>query len=523
VQLLQSLQETNFTEDNPIRDYVLSGWQRVCVTLEEGFVECLPAVIPWLLGLAATKITASVSSDPQSQLDIQALLKDDTKDKFANIATYETEEIENALHVLIEIVEILKGGYVNYIEVTHNVVFPIIANEANEDLRASAFSLLSYLVKSMANCGSADATEQAVLMARKYLPVMWNVISKELDITVVRSELKSVCKLMKAVKTQFLTAEEVNATAENALKILDNSFSKRDKRKNLFDPDSDEDEDDRESDKIVEQIIRTTEDNLHVAISDVIGTLFKTHKELSLGIVNFCYEKLLVKLLDAAATHEDHKLAIYIIVDIVEYVGPELVSDKWGALTEALVRFADNARDETRQAACYGIGVLAEKTGHALFAPLTSQVLLALERAIQVPKGEHSDPYNHARDNIIAALARIIRCQAVNIPIETIVPVWVQLLPLSHDTTEAKYCHDLLADLVISNSVLALGSNYERLEKVIHIFAEVLETKCLKKKLTRPKVRQIFEQLKNASLVDMPRVWSTLSAHQQEKINNLLK
>lgn len=523
VQLLQSLQETNFTEDNPIRGFVLSGWQRICVTLEEKFVECLPVVIPWLLSLAATKITASVSSDPLQKFDIQELLKEENPDKYVNIATFETEEIENSLHVLIEIIQILKGGFVGYIEQTHNVVFPIIENKANEDLRASAFAVMSYLVKSMATSGAVDATEKAVLMARKYLPAMWTVITDELDITVVRSELRSVCKLMKCVKVQFLTAEEVNATAEKAISILEHSFSKRQKRKGLFTPDSDEDEDDIESDKIVEEIIRNTEDNLHVAISDVIGTLFKTHKELSLGIVNFCYEKLLVKLLDAEATHEDHKLAIYIIVDIVEYVGPELVHDKWSALTEALVRFADNQRDDTRQAACYGIGVLAEKTSHALFAPLANQVLAALDRAMHVPKGEREDPYHHARDNIIAALSRVIKHQGVNIPYEVVVPVWVQLLPISYDVVEAKLCHDLLTDLVMSNTATVLGANYERLEKVVHILAEVLETKLIKKKLTAPKIRQIFQQLNGSNLADLPRVWGTLSQHQQEKISNLLK
>lgn len=40
------------------------------------------------------------------------------------------------------------------------------------------------------------------------------------------------------------------------------------------------------------------EDNLYVALGELMGTLFKTHKELTLGMVNELYNDFLSNALD---------------------------------------------------------------------------------------------------------------------------------------------------------------------------------------------------------------------------------
>lgn len=93
-----------------------------------------------------------------------------------------------------------------------------------------------------------------------------------------------------------------------------------------------------------------------------MGILFKTHKELTLGIVETLYTHVLSKALQENQSEEMHKFGIFIIDDMIEFLGIELIPEKWPHLCEALLRFACHKSCSVRQAAAYGIGVLSEKS-----------------------------------------------------------------------------------------------------------------------------------------------------------------
>jgi hypothetical protein len=77
-----------------------------------------------------------------------------------------------------------------------------------------------------------------------------------------------------------------------------------------------------------------TEEELHVAIAELMGSLFKTHKELTLPLVDLLYNQILSKVLDPALSDKMHKFGLFLIDDMIEYLGIELIQDKWGALSE---------------------------------------------------------------------------------------------------------------------------------------------------------------------------------------------
>lgn len=93
-----------------------------------------------------------------------------------------------------------------------------------------------------------------------------------------------------------------------------------------------------------------------------MGVLFKTHKELTLGIVETLYSQVLSHALQEKQSEEMHKFGIFIIDDMIEFLGIELIPEKWPHLCEALLRFACHKSCAVRQAAAYGIGVLSEKS-----------------------------------------------------------------------------------------------------------------------------------------------------------------
>jgi hypothetical protein len=68
-------------------------------------------------------------------------------------------------------------------------------------------------------------------------------------------------------------------------------------------------------------MVKSEEDCLHTAVSELLGSIFKTHREQSLLIVNYLYTDLLSKFLQPEAAAIDHKFAIFVIDDVVEHVG----------------------------------------------------------------------------------------------------------------------------------------------------------------------------------------------------------
>ncbi len=114
-----------------------------------------------------------------------------------------------------------------------------------------------------------------------------------------------------------------------------------------------------------------------------------------------------------------HKFGIFVIDDMIEYLGIELIPDKWPHLCEALLRFACHKSIAVRQAAAYGIGVLSEKS-HQVFNQLAPKCISRLFEALQIPQGTEKPKvdlkisfklkvYGHCRDNIVSAMGKIIR------------------------------------------------------------------------------------------------------------------
>ena len=82
------------------------------------------------------------------------------------------------------------------------------------------------------------------------------------------------------------------------------------------------------------------EDSLYVALGELMGALFKTHKELTLGMVEQLYNNVLSGALQSNQSEIMHKFAIFVVVDMIEFLGIELIPDKWPHLLDALLRFA---------------------------------------------------------------------------------------------------------------------------------------------------------------------------------------
>ena len=134
-----------------------------------------------------------------------------------------------------------------------------------------------------------------------------------------------------------------------------------------------------------------------------------------------------------------------------------------------------------RQAAVYGIGVLAE-FGRAFIGEAEQQQFA--QAMLQVV--EHAEAWSEdnatASDNAVSALGKL--CKLSESIAAAALPRWLKQLPLSADTSEAILVHKQLATYVEQSNVHLLGASHERLAEIIIVFGQILGTDTIDDELT---------------------------------------
>ncbi len=87
--------------------------------------------------------------------------------------------------------------------------------------------------------------------------------------------------------------------------------------------------------------------------------LFKTHKDITLPLANYLITNILPNILKPGQSDNAYKLAIFMIDDMVEHLGYDRLQSNWFYFSTVLVNFTREKNCEVRQAACYGLGILA--------------------------------------------------------------------------------------------------------------------------------------------------------------------
>ena len=82
------------------------------------------------------------------------------------------------------------------------------------------------------------------------------------------------------------------------------------------------------------------------------------------------------------------KFGIFLIDDMVEFLGYQLMQSHWSSFSQVILKYTGEKSCVLRQAACYGVGILAQATPPAVMNNQTVQVWLeALYQAVKIPKG----------------------------------------------------------------------------------------------------------------------------------------
>lgn len=266
--------------------------------------------------------------------------------------------------------------------------------------------------------------------------------------------------IIEIVEQPFMQTSEVNELSEKVFKLLLESDARKAENEKLA---KEEDCDEDEKTMIKEE--NETEEELHVKIAEFIGTLFKTHKEMVQQLFESIWSTILPRVLEPSLSSKMHQFGIFLIDDVIEHLGFQVAGAKFEEFAKALCTYAQDKICFVRQAAVYGIGILAERTPQESFKQFAPAVLKAVSDSLSIQKlqSDTDKVYGHCRDNTVAALGKLLKNQPDSFGADflTGLQMWLELLPLSHDKPEARIQHAMLADIVSSNGNVLLNGKQQ--------------------------------------------------------------
>jgi hypothetical protein len=396
----------------------------------------------------------SIDSNPEKKIDIQDFLKDiNEKEKVTlekkkiTIVTSETEEYSSFIDLLNLILAELKEFAIPYIDLIEKQAKSIISYP-NIDIRGKAATIFPKIVNIIATAGDQAKLSQYL---KNYLTILVGAAEKETENEVVSYLLQSVDDCITG-HDKTLSQEEVNQLFYKLFGIFDKVEKNRinlNKEKGVKELETekkkaepqDEDIDDNYEEEIaldnIKEGIEGVEDII-TAFSDAIGALFKTHKEFSMEIAKKMISDVLPKYFQQNASNFEKKMGLFIMDDMVEFLGQELLDQIWPDIAKTLITYVDNHSCEIRQAASYGLGEFIKHTnvGYNKYA---EEILKILYKGLEINSdGENSDEYQSAQDNIVTALGKLIKFRGNEYPnLKEIISKWLYNLPIQGDISES--------------------------------------------------------------------------------------
>lgn len=198
--------------------------------------------------------------------------------KTTNIVTDEIEEKEVAIQMLAVFIEELGVSFFDYIQPASEIMLSLTDFESNDSIRQTTVSILPDIVK----CYKLRSgfCPELVTLARHFQANIDSAMKKETETDVLISQVYAMKDIMMHVEYPYLNQLEVQVIGDQCFNIIEKSLQRlveieEQKKEEVEDEDSALDEEDLQMLKDEGR----NEHDLQVAVAEMIGTLFKTHKQ----------------------------------------------------------------------------------------------------------------------------------------------------------------------------------------------------------------------------------------------------
>ena len=457
----------------------------------------------------------SISSNPEQKIDVGKFLSEvnNTEEKVVleknkiSLMTSETEEYSIFLELLNVVLTELKEYVLPFVDTAEKEISRVLTYP-NADIRKNAASVFPNLINVIESTGDK---EKLTLYMKNYISILQKASETEKENSVVSSLLDAMSDIFKD-HDKLLNVQEIHTLFEKLFSLFDQVETNRLallKEEDMAEKELQEsskvpkDEDESDDDKatqlnnIKDEIDEV--ENVITSYSDCIGSIFKSHKELSLEIAKKMISDVLPKYFLEKASAFEKKMGLFIMDDMVEFLGQELLNEIWPNIAKILVTFIDVTNCELRQAASYGLGEFIKHT-KVNYEQYANDILTILGKGLLVSSdGQTTDEYGQAQDNIVTAIGKLIKFQGNHYSnLTEIIDKWLEHLPIIYDINESAGMHNLLCDIILEKSDMIFGDNNKNVPKIIRVLCKIIDTRYSNNEINE-KIIKILNAIKDNS------------------------
>ena len=519
--IIEIVKGFNSDKFEPIRADLTNSLERLLPVLQENFKNLLTNLIETILTLIKFRPKMAISSSPNEEFDINKLLGDDDEkeeknfEKEKEIITSETEDLATNLSLLNAMIESAEDDFLAFFDKVESEVIQLVTYKADPKVRTKSAKILPNLLLLIKD------QNVKVQKAKYYISLLISGIEKE--------ENNHACEkfftyLKKVIENggQILNKNELNEFFDKITNIFDNlkikkmnkiQINKKAKIKNNeqnndnleYIGNKNDIDIEEEKDKDVQEI-----EDIQSEISDNIGILLKTHKQIANEIISKILKNI-IPLYSNSQNLFEVKMGLYIADDLIEYIGQDMLGDEnWTLMYNLITKLVVNKDMSIRQAAAYGIGNFAKFTTHN-FDKYSKGLIDGLYNGMNIKKEEENDmekeekkeeeeeedEYNEfgmSYDNMVASLGKIINYQfnseIVQKGLNELINKWIMNLPIKYDDTEQELQHEWLVELFLVKRNL-IGENC--FKHYFETLVKIYETKAVNDKINE-KIKYIFNE-----------------------------
>uniref|UniRef100_A0A4W3GRT8 Karyopherin (importin) beta 3 n=1 Tax=Callorhinchus milii TaxID=7868 RepID=A0A4W3GRT8_CALMI len=519
MQLLLKTQtdSSELDDDDPQISYMISAWARMCKILGKEFQQYLPVVMGPLMKTASIKPEVALL-DTQ---DMENMSEDDGWE-FVNLGDQQSfgiktaglEEKATACQMLVCYAKELKEGFAEYTEQVVKLmvcycVYNAVFLDHEKRVRVAAAESMPLLL------------ECARVQGPNYVTQMWHFmcdslikgIGTEPDSDVLSEIMHSFAKCVELMGEGCVSSEHLEELGNIMKGKLEEHFKNQELRQAK--------RQDEDYDEQVEETLQDEDESdvyILTKISDILHSLFSCYKEKALP----WFEQLLPLMVNLICPHRpwpDKQWGLCIFDDVIEHCSPTSFKYAEYFLRPMLQYVCDNS-PEVRQAAAYGIGVMAQFGGEN-YRPFCTEAIPLLVGVIQMEGSKTKENIN-ATENCISAVGKIMKCRPECVNVNEFLPHWLSWLPLHEDKEEAVHTFNYLCDLIESNNPIVLGPNNSSLPRIFGIIADGLANEAIKNEDGCSKrLANVIRQVQGSGGL-WTECMSSLNEAQQAAIQNLL-
>ncbi|XP_067116750.1 importin-5 [Osmerus mordax] len=514
MQLLLKTQ-TDFNDledDDPQTSYMISAWARMCKILGKEFQQYLPVVMGPLMKTASIKPEVALL-DTQ---DMENMSEDDGWE-FVNLGDQQSfgiktaglEEKATACQMLVCYAKELKEGFVEYTEQVVKLMVPLLKFYFHDGVRVAAAESMPLLLE----CARVRGPEYLTQMWHFMCDALIKSIGTEPDSDVLSEIMHSFAKCIELMGDGCLNNEHFEELGGILKGKLEEHFKNQELRHAK--------RQDEDYDEQVEETLQDEDENdvyILTKVSDILHSVFSSYKEKVLPWFEQLLQ-LIVNLICPSRPWADRQWGLCIFDDVVEHCSPSSFKYAEYFLRPMLQSLCDTS-PEVRQAAAYGVGVMAQYGGES-YRPFCTEAIPLLVGVIQAADSKAKENVN-ATENCISAVGKVMRYRPECANVNEILPHWLSWLPLNEDKEEAVHTFDFLCDLIESNNPIVLGPDNSNLPKIFVIIADGVSSESVKNEdACSKRLANVIRQVQVSGGLWTQCV-STLNETQQKAIQDLL-